>query len=83
MAKQNNIHETNGALLELYFVSGRVCDCEDEFKLVSATSASEAEEIFEKYVRSLNDIEGNDFYIEHCQTISCMKESMLTIKSVS
>jgi hypothetical protein len=43
MAKQNNIHETNGALLELYFVSGRVCDCEDEFKLVSATSASQTQ----------------------------------------
>lgn len=60
-----------------YFVAGRICDHEDHFKLVVANSKAEANCIFEKYVRELEEKESNDFYIEHCQSISEMQQHLI------
>ncbi|WP_024608582.1 hypothetical protein [Pseudoalteromonas sp. TAB23] len=83
MKNQCTTHENSINSCDLYLVAGRVCDCENEFKLVSATSAEEAEDIFEKYVRGEAGIKGNDFYIEHCQKISEMNLNVLTINTLA
>lgn len=75
MIKQCASSEVKISSSDLYLVSGRVCDCENEFQLVSANSA---EDIFEQYVRMQVNIEGSDFYIEHCQKISDMHRNVLT-----
>ncbi len=78
MIKQCASSEEKISSSGLYLVSGRVCDCENELQLVFANSAEEAEDIFEKYVRMQVNIEGSDFYIEHCQKISDMHRNVLT-----
>lgn len=61
----------------IYLVVGRICDSEDNIKLVSADSEKEASEKFEKYVRGEEGIDDRDFYIEHCDLITNMEKTMI------
>ncbi|WP_137297186.1 hypothetical protein [Psychromonas sp. SP041] len=62
-----------------YVVVGRVCDLDDHVKMVQADSMQEAKTKFELYVREIEgeSLSDRDFYIEHCQLVSEMKELML------
>jgi hypothetical protein len=72
-----NLEDENTATLNQYFVAGRVCDQDDRFKLVEAKSKDEAKEKFEAYVRELEGIQDGDFYIEQCETIETMQQSII------
>lgn len=55
-----------------YLVVGRICDHENHHKVVNGESEDAAQNAFEQYVREIEGVEGNDFYIDHCMTLEEM-----------
>lgn len=65
--------------LPLFVVVGRICDCEDELRFVQADSHDEAENKFTKFIKELDEWDGeSDIYIEFCVPLAEYKKHLIS-----
>lgn len=61
-----------------YLLIGHVCDCDNEVKIVTATSSEIAEDAFKEHLKEFQDCSGEDIYIDTNQLLEeAIKEAII------